>query len=124
MSSLNDNITGLHQNVGIVVIFLFLAILVLLHPLQIFFLHFLSPHSPHSPSPKEKSPKALLSPQSGERQDNYKGRLPSGSGIVVNLPGSPVQTSARRLLALQLATAEVVVEFTAASGNKKKSPQF
>jgi len=37
-----------------------------------------------------------------------------GSGIVVNLPGSPVQTSARRLLALQLATAEVVVEFTAA----------
>lgn len=42
-----------------------------------------------------------------------------GSGIVVNLPGSPVQTSARRLLALQLATAEVVVEFTAASGNKK-----
>merc|ERR1712180_504684 len=30
MSSLNDNITGLHQNVGIVVFFLFLAILVLL----------------------------------------------------------------------------------------------
>ena len=70
MSSLNDNITGLHQNVGIVVIFLFLAILVLLHPLQIFFLHFLSPHSPHSPSPKEKSPEVLLSPQSGKRQDN------------------------------------------------------
>ena len=43
----------------------------------------------------------------------------SGSGIVVNLPRSPVQTSASRLLALQLATAEVVVEFTAASGNKK-----
>ena len=47
--------------------------------------------------------------------------MPSGgSGIVVNLPGSPVQTSARRLLALQLATAEVVVEFTAASGKRKK----
>ena len=43
-----------------------------------------------------------------------------GSGVVVNLPRSPVQTSASRLLALQLATAEVVVEFTAASGNKKK----
>ena len=66
MSSLNDNITGLHQNVGIVVIFSISCNSCAFASSP----NLLSPHSPHSPSPKEKSPKALLSPQSGEGQDN------------------------------------------------------
>ena len=91
---------------------LFLAILVLSQALTTFSI--LCTHFSHSTAPPSLS-LTLLGPN-GSKCDENKGGLASFWGrIVVNLPRPSVQTSPRSFLTFQLATAEVVVEFTAAS---------